>query len=272
MSVAFLDGDIIAYVAAVTAQTELVDWGDNDTNESDVVVNMDKAIETADRMVREWHKGARVRTKPIICLSPEDRTRNFRKALSPTYKAQRKGNKPAAYAEVVAWLKGHWTTVVFDWCEADDALGVCAMEKRGIMVSTDKDLQTIPATLFNPNKDRVPRRITTGMADRYFFLQALTGDSVDNYPGCKGIGIKKGTAALEAVEADEDAMWHVVLDLFGDYDTAIEQCRMARILRFGEYDRNGSVKLWLPGGERETYTFDQLEQLQQSHKEIEVSD
>lgn len=269
MSAAFLDGDIIAYVASATAQDN-VDWGDGEGEEA--LVDIEKAIDVADRMVREWHRGAGTRAKPIVCLSPEDRSRNFRKALSPTYKSQRKGSKPVAYPHVVEWLQKQWTTVILDWCEADDALGIFAMERQGIMVSTDKDLQTIPARLFNPNKDRRPRRITTGMADRYFFTQALTGDAVDGYPGCKGIGIKKSTAALEAVEATEDAMWAVVLDLFGDYDTALEQCRMARILRYGEYDANGAVKLWLPGGERETVTFDQLEQMKLTNEGDQSSD
>ena len=59
------------------------------------------------------------------------------------------------------------------------------------MVSIDKDMQTIPGRLYNPNKsDLGTRTISVDDAGLFWVKQALTGDQIDHYTGFPGIGHK----------------------------------------------------------------------------------
>ena len=89
----------------------------------------------------------------------------------------------------------HYEVYLRPRLEADDCMGILSTHKtlvpgERIIVSNDKDMQTIPGLLFNPAKDKKPRRISELEADRFFMYQTLVGDTTDGYPGCYGIGPK----------------------------------------------------------------------------------
>jgi hypothetical protein len=81
--------------------------------------------------------------------------------------------------------------------EADDLLGIAGTDLarwgQSVIVSIDKDLETVPAFVFNPSKDRRPRQVSMAQADYRWMTQTLTGDSCDGYPGCPKIGPVKAT-------------------------------------------------------------------------------
>lgn len=137
---------------------------------------------------------------------------NFRYSIEPTYKANRKKNK---YVELIRnYLKnGH--AEYSDTLEADDLIAKRAKElgvDNCIIVSIDKDLRTIGGYYFSPYKKKVledsgyvskvykqekVELISKEDANRFFYTQMLTGDSVDNIKGLKGYGVKRAEKVLE---------------------------------------------------------------------------
>lgn len=177
---------------------------------------------------------------------------NFRKDLFPQYKAHRKKvRKPAGYAALKAEINKSWTSVVEDGLEADDLIGMAHTRALGLgltslIVSEDKDFNTIPGWRYNPEKDQFSH-ISPEDADRNWLLQTMIGDRTDGYPGLEGVG----PVSAERLLRENGASWKTVENAFTDSgftpEYALVQARMARILRDGEYDfNNKEVKLWRP--------------------------
>jgi DNA polymerase-1 len=144
--------------------------------------------------------------------------------------------------------------------EADDVMGILSthpdlLPGEKVIVSVDKDMKTIPGLLFNPDKDREPRRIEQHVADYWHLYQALMGDPTDGFPGCPGIGPKRAQKIL--MDGDDHRhfpvaeMWARVVATFAkrglNEHYALTQARVARICRHTDYDfEKKEVKLWNP--------------------------
>jgi DNA polymerase-1 len=105
---------------------------------------------------------------------------------------------------------------------------------------------TIPCEYFNMDSEEL-MVIDEELADFYFYQQTLTGDAVDNYKGCPGIGKKRATDLLK----EEGVKWNTVKKAFAkagmDEFEALTQARVARILRVQDYDfRKEEIRLWTP--------------------------
>ena len=126
--------------------------------------------------------------------------------------------------------------------EADDVLGILGSSNPdSIIWSEDKDLLTIPAKHWIAGQ--VFEQDEAG-ADYNFYYQTLIGDTTDNYKGCPKVGSVTAHKLLGA-----NSSWDTVVEAFAKQGlseaVAIEQARLARILRDGEYDTDtGKVKLW----------------------------
>lgn len=246
MSVALLDGDIIAYRASVMAEED-IDWGDGQEGKT---VNTKAAIYNAQSMIRTWTKAARA-GRAIICLSPRDGL-NFRRIINPDYKGGRP-DKPVAYWAVVDWMEDNYKVFRIPGLEADDVLGILATSDRfrgSIIVSIDKDMKTVPAKILNPLKDKRPQTIRPVEADRFWMTQTLTGDPVDGYKGCLNIGPARAAKILEG-RRDLGSMWEAVAETYEkaglSLDYAITQARLARILRRTDYNKEEeTITLWHP--------------------------
>lgn len=256
MTYALLDGDVIAYRAAA-GHMEVVDGFDGPEGP---VYNTKQSIASALEMAETWTRAAGA-TTGLLCLSdPEGK--NFRRVLFPGYKEGR-GPKPPHYWKVVEALAAKYKTFHYPYLEADDVIGILATSPklggRCVMVSIDKDLEQIPAKLWNPLKDwrdeakRRPlraRKINPFAANRAWFTQALTGDAVDKYPGLPGVGPVKAKTILSG-SISEQEMWQAVLDAFlaADlkFEDALTQARVARILRREQFNKEtGEITLWHP--------------------------
>lgn len=243
MSIALLDADIIAYRASVAYQT---DWGDGKTSG-----NLTKSIEEAERLIREWTTKARCQSH-VLCFSDED-GRNFRRKVDPSYKAHRKGEKPAVYYDVLKHLEARHRTQRLPWLEADDVMGIMGTSPKltkPVIVSIDKDMLTVPALVFNPNNMTRPRRIRPAEAIRNWLTQTLTGDSTDGYKGAPGIGPKKAEAILAKVNTLADG-WAAVVRTYiergSTSDEALLNARLSRILQREDYINDKQlVRLWHP--------------------------
>ena len=81
-------------------------------------------------------------------------------------------------------------------------------------------------------------------AQKHFFTQVLTGDPSDGYKGVPGIGAKRAEAAL-GTRPSWGAVIHAYQKAGMTEQDALQQARLARILRWSEWDpANAKVKLW----------------------------
>src|SRR5690606_35316533 len=127
------------------------------------------------------------------------------------YKMNRAGvRKPVTYKPLRAYVHEKYETYERPRLEGDDVLGMIATNPKmypgeKIVCAIDKDLKTIPCTLYNYEKQEL-REITRYEADHFWMMQTLMGDRTDGYPGCPGIGPKKAEKILEGLETVEE-MW-----------------------------------------------------------------
>lgn len=241
MRVALIDADIVAYQAAASAEQPF-NWGDGlwtlHSFEEDAVSHFETILGKITERV-DAHK---------VVLAFSDST-NWRKNVLQTYKANRKDvRKPMLLGFLRRYAQEHYDCRQITGLEGDDILGLTATGKLGdlyVICSIDKDLKTIPGSHYNFSHDEF-FEITQEEADRWHLIQTLTGDQTDGYAGCPGIGPK----TAEKILADGGG-WEAVVKAyakagFGE-EEALTQARVARILRFGEYDfENNQVKLWTP--------------------------
>ncbi len=136
---------------------------------------------------------------------------NFRLSLYPQYKFNRKELvKPKYHSETRDLALHHWGFILKDGLEADDltTIGHTKSLKKGyesIIISIDKDLNTVPGWHFNPNKAKL-YFVSELEAARNFFTQCLTGDMTDGIPGVKGYGPVKSNEALGNCESAEEML------------------------------------------------------------------
>lgn len=253
-----VDADIVAYKAAVRHQEEY-DWGDGPS----IVADMDEATESIKRFVG-WLQNELEPDEIIMCLS--DDIHSFRKEMvDRTYKAPRgEVERPVILYDLKEWIAENYRFYRKPTLEADDVMGILSTHPKvipgkKIIVSEDKDMRTIPGWLFNPDKYTTPVLISEQDADWFWLWQTLTGDVTDGYSGCPGVGPVVADDELnEAIytAADEGIpylweLWDTVVSIYKwkglTEEDALRQARMARILRFTDYNpKTGVPILWEP--------------------------
>lgn len=190
----------------------------------------------------------------IVVLSDHD---NFRYKILPTYKANRAGvRRPQMLGglQAITRDKRPYPVLVVRGLEADDVLGISCGQLEDahelpIMVSEDKDLKCIPGHLYQKGKLTKTSRAD---ADRWHLYQTLTGDSVDCYTGCPGMGPKRAEKLLSDCDHETpDRRWRWVTGAFNragcNDDYALTQARVARILRAEDWDtQKREPVLWQP--------------------------
>ena len=246
---ALIDLDLMAYMAVTEGQEE---WRDPKTNEWTYCLDEDATIEALNDRIEQICAECKCESA-LLCVGAG---RYFRHIIEPEYKASRKNKrKPLGYRGVVDRMIEEWTAEHGVGLEADDVMGLLHTDPNSefhtVLVSSDKDMKTLPGEWYNAFKE-VPEttHTTTLEADRAMFAQALTGDSSDGYPGCKGVGAVKATQHLAGAGTVRE-MWDIVRAVFVDAgrtpDDALLQIRLARILRYGDYNwEDGQVNLWTP--------------------------
>lgn len=254
MKTALIDGDIYAYKVAA-ANEKRIDWGDGQ-------VSIDQKSTLAECIKTLKHSIDAVTKKlgcdgAIVCLTHEE---EFRKQIMPSYKGHRDPTKKPEYLKP---LKQSLIDAYFTYkkrgLEADDCMGILSthptlIKGKKVIVSIDKDLESIPGWLFNPDKDAKPRLVTEHDADMRFFSQVLTGDATDGYKGCPGVGPVKAEAILFGVMPPWGTLPEAWDAIVAAYKTAglteadaLLQARVARICRHTDYDyKRKEVKLWTP--------------------------
>lgn len=169
MTVAIVDGDIVAYRTAASAEKD------------DQSIALIRATRLMQDIVSDT--GA---DEIKLFLSGSS---NFRYDLYPEYKANRRDVKRPQHLQAVReFLVVKWGAEVTDGYEADDAIGVqMGMEgpEKGICCSIDKDLKQLSGTHYNfVTKEFDDVDVLGGW--RNFYSQLILGDKADNIPGFDG--------------------------------------------------------------------------------------
>lgn len=239
-----IDGDIILYRATSAAEQEFNFGGDHWMLYSDFN-HIRPAVED---YVHTLVKNSQIDEVEFAFSD----MKNFRKDINPEYKANRIGTrKPMAYPAAKEWVQENYKTHIWENLEADDVLGILGSQSdEYVLVSADKDLQTIPTTLYDyESKEYIS--IDKRTANLNWLTQTLTGDPTDNYKGCPKVGKVSAAKLLSGINCDKDftKAWGVVVGAFEKAglttSDALLNARMARILRDGDYNlKTGEVKLW----------------------------
>lgn len=257
-TILLIDGDTVAYLAALGSE-QYIEWGEGDemviSNNADVA----KATAIFDDQIAY---ALRVHDATDYKVALTDSV-NFRKAILPTYKSKR-GKKPMALGAVRLHALANHSATIKPGLEGDDVLGIWSTHPylikgfdRKVIVSIDKDMRCIPGLL--STGDGVVKPITEDAANYFHMLQTLTGDQTDGYLGCPMVGPVKATQILNPVTmlVGEDAecmppnRWRLIVAAYAKKglteDDALVQARVARILRYTDYDfKKKEPILWTP--------------------------
>ena len=145
----------------------------------------------------------------------------------------KRGEKPKHLQATRDQVQVNWSAEVVDGQEADDAIAIKATELDGdcTIVTIDKDLMMIPATHYNFVKGTWTT-VSKAQGDRFFYLQLLTGDAVDNIQGVKGIGPKKAEKAYEGCTTVQE-YYAKALEMYeGNVDELVENARLLWLRRY----------------------------------------
>lgn len=235
-----IDADLFLYRAACIAE-EATDWGDDIWSLS-TDLKIAKSVFTD--QINSFYERLKS-TDSIMCLS--DSQNNFRKQVCDKYKSNRRNTrKPVGYKALVKWCESTFVSHRQNNLEADDVMGILGSNPSfsTIIVSDDKDLKTVPCTLYRPASDEL-MKITVEEADSNFYAMTLQGDSTDGFSGCPKVG---AVTARRILGTRPD--WSLVEKAFVkaglDRDHAIQQARLARILRMDDYNLDYGVQLYEP--------------------------
>jgi 5'-3' exonuclease len=241
-----IDGDQFVFTAAVAIERE-IRW---DADNHVLYSNPELAYVNFEAMIKRIFERFDTDDHALTFSSPN----NFRYAVDPTYKSNRKGaRKPMCYSAVRELADANYNTISMEGLEADDVMGILATKPGAahkIIVSQDKDMKTIPGSLWT-GKDML--EVTEAEADYNHLYQTLIGDATDSVKGCPGVGPVKASQLLapEYLAKAGVGPWESVKLAYEKAKLteadALQQARLVRILRWSDwdYDKKEPI-LWSP--------------------------
>ncbi len=267
-----IDADVLRY--------EVGSVGEGDDG---VPRSFDYVAEVLDGRIREICAAVKATEAPTLYLTGKG---NFREEVAVTkpYKGNRKGEKPYHFKHLTDYMFNQYDTIMVEGMEADDAMCIeqgkhlayrsdsgenymyWEEECKTVICTRDKDLRMMPGWHYGwecgaqrefpltfvddigylelDESKKTPK--LKGVGEIFFWAQMLTGDGVDNIPGCPGIGPKKAYLALAGATPDE---WRpIVEDLYQQkrcsHEMFVEQAQLLWMVR--ELNPDGSPKIWHP--------------------------
>lgn len=229
----FIDADLVAFRAAAESSTR------KPTKQS---------VDQGHESYFTWLKHTVPFDSITLCFTGSD---NYRRKLNRHYKSSR-GPKPELLSYSIESLKRMYPSLQEAKLEADDLLGIHCTDpqedEQRILVSYDKDLLTLPTTIYDTLHQTWTRQTKDG-GDRLFWTQCITGDRTDGYYGLPGVGEKGAKSLVDEIMLQPEAKrLDTLVAIYEDYylprDYALRQCQMAYILRYGDVTPDGMVKVF----------------------------
>lgn len=214
MTLALIDGDLICYRCAASAEHEEVD-----TAESRAQVLLERLLHEVNASDYELYIGG---------------GNNYRYKLYPEYKGNRTQPKPKWLQEVREFLVKQYKAQIVNDIEVDDRLGIQQTKYQldSIICSLDKDLLQIPGRHYSWEIQGTSSigNVWTRPAElkfvspfdgiRTFYKQLILGDQSDNIPGFDGTLRNKVPKFVEKLQEpinsmfDEGEMYEYVKSIF----------------------------------------------------------
>lgn len=251
-SVLLIDGDILAYNFA----------GNDDTSPFEAVSRLNTFLDQiAGRVGAE--------TIRVFLTAPYSHKRHrYVIATVKPYQGRRSGTKPKNWERLRVELEHHPKAVMVSDREADDSIAAAAMRAAikgevAFILTKDKDMRMLPGThvVFD-----TLAQVKVGPDDfcvehdgkvygsKWFWLQMLQGDAVDNIPGLervvaagkeKKVGEKTASDMLAEADSSLNALEIVVRayqSFYEDtaYDRVVEQMALLWL------SRRSDAKDWIP--------------------------
>lgn len=151
----------------------------------------------------------------ILCLTP---SRVFRHDIATVkgYKESRIGKpKPEYYEKIHEYMLASYDCRIGDNIEADDIMGQLQTTET-VIASNDKDLKMIPGEHYDFTTGE-KQMVDIFEADRQFFVQLISGDSVDDIPGIPGLGTAKAEKIVDMFDGDHWELVQHITDLYSDH-------------------------------------------------------
>ena len=168
---------------------------------------------------------------------------NFRKTLSPAYKANRAEKKPKWLEICREFLVVEWNAKITDQIEADDAIAIQSVDNQNgtICASLDKDFRQIPGqhyrwafsgTTHGKQWSKPAESFVVSETDglRFFYKQLLIGDEADNIKGIYGIGKVKASNLIDHLNTEQE-MFQTVRTIYNDDERLLLNGKLLWILR-----------------------------------------
>jgi len=197
-----IDGDVVVYQIGFRADKDELGF-------TDTLGLLQEFIESLQELCRE--------KEYTIILSPK--SCNFREEIFSEYKKNRNSkHKPLFYEDIRSALIEKWGAIVTVGQEADDAMGLMQTDTT-IICSIDKDLNMVPGWHYNWRKPE-EGLVWVGELEafKFFMLQCLTGDSVDNIPGLYKIAKRKAMPKVKEPLDDPrmttKGMWEYIKEVY----------------------------------------------------------
>lgn len=281
-----IDGDIVAFTAASAVQKIQED----EFGFVQPFANRFEGEAVVDNMMGKFMLDHKATSFKVILTDPNE---NWRRDVLPSYKAHRKETfKPLLLQILKDYLTEKYNAEFWPTLEADDVLGILNTEPQAypgkrILIGKDKDFKTIPGLYhrigdYKANGKPNVMEITKWEAIRFHMLQTLTGDAVDGYAGCKGIGKSrvdelladpkllvpqkgvitrgpnKGKETVKWVSEPTQDYWAMIVSNYEKAgqteEDALVNARVAHILHHEDYDRDTqSIRLWTPEKIKDAY-------------------
>lgn len=242
-----IDGDMFAFRACSSSEKE-IEWEEGMfTLISDLADAKSKFILLLTHCLdflqaRKLYK--KNKDEVIICFSSKE---NFRKTITPVYKANRVKRKPLGYYALIDYIQKEYDCVSYPKLEADDCIGILATQgEQAVIISGDKDMKTIPCLFYDFLHDELIE-VDKDTAIKNHLLQTLVGDASDNYKGCPSYGQVKAKRYLDKAGYTWEAVCKAFANAGLSEDIALINAQLAHILQDGDYNFvTGEIKVWKP--------------------------
>lgn len=253
---ALVDADSLLYRAVAGIQ-ENVQWEDGSWS---YFSNPTKTKELFDSFVEDILENTGCEEYLLVFTGEY----NFRYDVLESYKHNRASIKhPLLLLKTLKeYVQTKYNSYLAEGVEADDYCTWLMYKQptKWILCHIDKDLNQAVGYHYNYNK-KTFYNVSLEEADYFFYYQTLAGDVTDGYKGCPGIGPKKADKVIQAVREEkgvdvtEADYWAAIVATYESKtlteEDALQQARMARMLRPSEFNGTEITQLWKPKGEKD---------------------
>lgn len=253
-----IDGDVLRYEVGAIGDIDI---------DTDGPKSFDFVAEVLDGKIADICRSVNAFTDPIIFLTGKTNFRN-EVAITRPYKGTRKNAKPFHYDNITAYLHNQYEVRMQEGLEADDLMSIEQVRNgyHTIICTRDKDLRMVPGWHYgwecgaqrelgpvlvdevgalSLDMGKKPPKLT-GFGEIFFYSQLLTGDTVDNIPGCPGVGAVGAYHCL--TEPSDKSLYERVRDMYYSKNLTdeylLEQGRLLWMTR--QLHPDGSPVLWSP--------------------------